>query len=1176
MDSSNTGTTDSSAITPRRRSGRTVKPPQKFALVVIPTRVKNVSTKRKRKLEDERGSSDLEENENHNDDHTSEKSADGVESKVRMRQRKNRSAAKKSKVNGRFNPTSSQTVESHTRPPQKSTARVAIPDKDVRGLYEALAELFSSVDRPQDVAAQWLQRYYDDGRQALAELVNLVLRCSGCNIEVTVDDIDDVDNVDGRLVDVQNEFQMQNITEYPLIARARTNQTFRVLLTNFFDKFVEVLHESGVLYEEVILLENIHQWIAALSSSTTRPFRHTATLVALTMTSARCRIAHTEIEKAAKVHRQLENEAKSKKPNKARLADFQRRVNKINERKAMIEGQIQDYFDTVYVHRYRDIDPKIRAECVEALGTWIVSLESYFFDGQYLRYMGWMLSDTHGPMRQSVVMQLQRIMKNVNHGGIRHFIDRFRPRLIEMATRDSEPSVRSQTVELLTLIRNAEMLEPEDSETVGSLIFDAEPRVRKAVVNFFITNVNNLYEIRRQDIYGEEALERTSNLSEEDATDSPRSSWIKYKCLSEILVEYDALDQAEIPSQSKTSKILRIAGSESRFSLAAQALFEKMPELREWEILAEYLLYDHTSKSIASESESEHLFLEAVRPSESEEIILLEILNAVVKLYFQNFEETSRDKKKQTRVDLLEAREVAAFHLANLIIRLLKKYGADPKTVKIVLRLARFLDLESFHDEIQQSSSLCSRLLDEICAQLRSHADIDVLKEASLALLHARSYEEIEEITNSKIHSLWEESINTLQKINQAGEISIRGGSLSEKLLTELSHNLTRIEQLSSISNSVDFMEGYLNKEEPCPITLIFDIIARGELVEGNIANDSLEDITVKSAIRSGLFYFMWKTRSLATLSSNAQTVTENDIDQLRERQEIFTANLIASFSSRAELDEVRLLGAGTLADLYVTFFTTLGVGIERNNENVLTDTLNESLTSLVKNVGTNVQQELALIFSELERQYAKKSKKKLNAPGDDEAPEDLDSETDEENEDEVNDLERYTEILAAEEQLCQFTGKLCLAILARVIDSSGPHQGKLRSRLLRNRNLLGPNFKEVVAFLDEPKSKNNRKLLKDNDRNIQDSDRKKKPQKKIAKNFNSDDEDAETIGEELQQEEAVDPFADDNIEGEEQEHEIEDEVEEEEREREEEEEEGKENEELSGSNEDNDTIMGD
>lgn len=72
----------------------------------------------------------------------------------------------------------------------------------------AAAGLFSSGNRPQDVAAQWLQKYRENGRQALTDLVNLILRSSGCNIEVTVDDIDDIDNIDGRLADVQSEFQM--------------------------------------------------------------------------------------------------------------------------------------------------------------------------------------------------------------------------------------------------------------------------------------------------------------------------------------------------------------------------------------------------------------------------------------------------------------------------------------------------------------------------------------------------------------------------------------------------------------------------------------------------------------------------------------------------------------------------------------------------------------------------------------------------------------------------------------------------------------------------------------------------------------------------------------------------------------------------------------------------------
>lgn len=48
---------------------------------------------------------------------------------------------------------------------------------------------------------------------------------------------------------------------------------------------------------------------------------------------------------------------------------------------------------SVFVHRYRDVDPRIRSDCIHALGLWMVKLPSIFFDGTYLRYMGWVLSD---------------------------------------------------------------------------------------------------------------------------------------------------------------------------------------------------------------------------------------------------------------------------------------------------------------------------------------------------------------------------------------------------------------------------------------------------------------------------------------------------------------------------------------------------------------------------------------------------------------------------------------------------------------------------------------------------------------------------------------------------------------------------------------------------------------
>ncbi|RKF59977.1 Cohesin subunit psc3 [Erysiphe neolycopersici] len=1169
----------------RRRSGRIIKPPQKFTSVVTPSRA---TSKRKRRADVESDSPDP------GDDDSSDTSKDDIHDKQPKSQRKSQKAkkpsAKRHKPHGRPNLAVNDVMKLPSRLKKNINRRVVVADKDSTGLH---AELFSSGNRPQDIAAQWLQKYRENDRQALADLVNLILRSSGCNIEVTVDDVDDIDNVDGRLVDVQSEFQMQNISEYPLISRAKSNQSFRGNLTGFFDKLIEVLHESEVLYEETILLENIHQWVAALSSSTTRPFRHTATLIALTMTSARCRIAHTEIEKAAKVQRQLESEAKSKKPNKARLADFQRRVDKNNERKAIIESQIQDYFETVYLHRYRDIDPKIRLECTEALGTWIVTMDSYFYDGQYLRYLGWMLYDTHGPIRQAIVMQIQKIMKTLNHGGIRHFIDRFRSRLIEMATRDSELAVRVHTVELLTLIRDAEMLEPDDIDDIGRLILDAELRVRKSVVNFFISNVNDLYETRLQEIYSDDAQEHIKNMLDEDGIDSPRPSWIKFKCLAEILVEYDTRDQADVQSRVNLPKFLEVNTSESRFTLAAQALFERMQELREWVSLAGYILYDHTTSTKKLDNDMEHLFLEAVIPNEKEEVVLLEILTSVVKSFLQRLEEPSKmDRKKHSKADIVEAKEIATRQLADIITRSLNRYGADPQAVTIVLRLAQVLDYGFFHDEIQQISSNCSRLLDQICAQFKSHADTKVLTEASFALLHARGFEELEELTNNKIQLLWEESISMLQKVNQAGEISVRGGSFSQKTLIEISHILARIDQLSSISDPIEFMEADSNTGEPCPITLIFDIIARGELLEGNnVTFDSIEDTIVQCAMRSGLFYFMWKTLNISNASEN-QSISESNIDQLKERQEIFIANLIASFSSRADLDEVRLLGASIYIDLHVTFVSTLGFTPTSENErkdktnSSKADHSSDSIFSLIKQIDADVQQELSSIFCDLERQFAKKSKKKLNAPGDDEAPEDLDSDSEDEDiEDEISE-QRQIEILASEKQLCQFTGKICLAILAQVLDFSGPLSGKLRARLLRNRQLLGPNFKEIVSCLDESKTQKSKKTSKNKSPLLISVDERKKLPLKSAEFVENDVDDIDNDGgndenivneEDDMIEDIVDPFIEeDKREGLDSDGDQDDIEDFEEKEREEEGEEENESEKLLDINEDDDTIMGD
>jgi cohesin complex subunit SA-1/2 len=57
------------------------------------------------------------------------------------------------------------------------------------------------------VAEQWLTKYRENNATALAELVNCILQCSGCELSVTEDDILDQENIAGRLADLQNVWQ---------------------------------------------------------------------------------------------------------------------------------------------------------------------------------------------------------------------------------------------------------------------------------------------------------------------------------------------------------------------------------------------------------------------------------------------------------------------------------------------------------------------------------------------------------------------------------------------------------------------------------------------------------------------------------------------------------------------------------------------------------------------------------------------------------------------------------------------------------------------------------------------------------------------------------------------------------------------------------------------------------
>ncbi|KAI3335050.1 hypothetical protein F4824DRAFT_465696 [Ustulina deusta] len=1078
-----------------RRSGRARVAPQKFSPEPRPSQSDHASSSKRKRgqdndddddieneepdVSDEDAPTDDERDDDDDDDDDDNDDADADDEPARrpkkprssQKPRSKKPTAKRAKVNGTA-PTAIPGllgvpgVKLPNRP--KKTTKVAPASLARRDNNDLYTEVFGSGNNSDDVAGHWFQRYQNDDAKALTELVNCVLLAAGCEQQLNEDDIRDPENSANRLTELEEAYEQTSISDYPLISRTKSSKNFRELLVGFFDSLITLVHQTDVIYKDEEFLENIQRWVGIMSSSALRPFRHTATTVALSMLTSLINVMKQLDDRITRFNQSLQTESNRRGKNKGLLDDTQRAVDSAKGNRDLLDTKVKDLFDIVFVHRYRDIDPKIRAECIEALGTWVCNLPTVYMSPEYLRYLGWLLSDVNVTTRLEVLKQLAKVLKR-DAEKLAHFIDRFRPRLVEMATRDSEVSVRVAAIAVVDVLRGSGMLEPEEVDSISKLVFDSEVRVRKAVVGFFSELVQEFIDNKIDEIGGNDVLEELFGDQEEDNFDSVRKDWINIKALAENLAVYDAqldAEQDEIRhGLDVAADVVNASIPESRISLAAQALYEKMPEISNWQAVAGYLLFDHTtsSKSRSSKSNSTEVAVKkAVAPEPQEEAILLEVLATAVKENLAPSMEHDKNRRRHHRLDH-EAQEDAGLQLAGFIPRLLNKYGSDPAMAATVLRLEHFLDLEVFQ-QLRQNSATYNQLLEEIATQFNRHVDQALLNEAVASFLHARQYYELEELVDGKIAGLWEDSINSLRSLDKICELSLRG-NLDRLTLTSLSQTLMKISKLVTVSDCIDVLEApgtSIDSELP-PIKILVGVVARGRLTESDDELDDPEDEIVAFAIKSCLFYFMWKIQRLRKTIENDEDIPNDDLDKFVILRKDLINNLIQTFSSRGFNDDLRLYAVGIACDItqLFIFLRSYTDGPQAARYRRLCPLLEEMPAGLIT-------LEIIPILDAAERAYAKRINKTLNDPADDDEPLDDELPPEDDEEEELTEQERFAAELKAEKILCELAAKLVMAILAKTIDHSGPDAGKLRRRLHRNKNKLGANFKDVVAYLDE------------------------------------------------------------------------------------------------------------
>ncbi|EJU01344.1 hypothetical protein DACRYDRAFT_116527 [Dacryopinax primogenitus] len=802
--------------------------------------------------------------------------------------------------------------------------------KDDNHLFNALLNSGSSL---QTVSEDFLESFRESALPALAELITMVVRSCGANADITANEVADEDGIVGVCEDIMEAIKTTQAPPYPLISRLPTMKPIRKALSAFFIYLTKSAHLSSQLYK-TDLIQTLLSWLTTMSSSSLRSFRHTSTYIAACVVGGLCEV-YNEVEKdTSVVGRQREAERKKKKSGVAASKDsLDKRFSELKGKQKAIVEFMKEFFDGIFVHRYRDFDPEIRAECMHELGTWMMGCPSFWLDGSYLRYAGWLLSDSSTHVRLAALKALAPLYSIPSSTALSHFTTRFLQRLVQIATSDTDVPVRCAALSLLTEIDAHDLW--GDEEDVGAtdrakvclLIWDTEPRVRRAVGPFFASvwaeQVQEVVEARgrkRKEIEGEHEkigakqlavlLVRLETLVDEETSqsgDEPRTAYV---------------------TRQVSSRLPGVPGAESRVVLAVDALWNHVDIIPEWESLLELLLLDHTigddsssprkrgkasrkdsdDNADAADEEQEKVD-DRWRLEDREESVLLEVFGASLAKAITEAESDKKMEASDVKGDITRA-------LIPALPKLFAKYQTDVGCIADLLVVPRLLDLDLYVE--MRETNAYELLWDDVSQQFLKQSDPVVLRNAVGTIVFLLSSGiSLLNINSRKVAELEDELFTSLRDA-VAGRDELEVANFDEDEIQALGAVVTR---LASLFATRDLTAG-MEEDEGGKQSNAWDILCA--LAERGRLGYKDEESMIDQCLKALNFHIVWKTRKML-----AAPATENDAEaeapallSLQEQRSVLLEKLteFAVGTQSNPCEALRRSSFDALLTLYILF----------------------------------------------------------------------------------------------------------------------------------------------------------------------------------------------------------------------------------------------------------------
>lgn len=607
----------------------------------------------------------------------------------------------------------------------------------------------------QAIVNDWLSSYQEDQVEAIYQLLGVIVKVSGCTDVVSKESL----RQEAHIVKVLEELQesiKDSSPEAPFLSKTKDGKKLRSRLLDFFRLLVKLgLHDA---FSEPTLLQFIKGWFVIMSSSAYRIFRQIATTISLKFMTYLCDAAH-ELETQKDVS--LQQTAGSKRKGKVATKKKDYKPQEIASHLTLLSHNIEELFNGIFCHRFKDIDHTIRTEAIGELGVWVVKYPNQFLNETHLKYFKWQLSDKSSAVRSETLKSLLTIFERDTFlPALRSLVSSIKTRLLELACKEVDLETKCLSIKLLFNIYSRGLLESKDCSELNPLLFHPEESVRNAIAPFIKYTID-------EELLPELADSELHLLL--DAVSRPDRCKLSIKCFINLL---SARQVQPATFQSLTSKTFplfetaeglnvaarELSSTQSPIFIATQALLPHFDPLRDWAILLELASKDPAKgrkRQISLTEQEEPYVLEMI--AASFQILAIEHSNPPKSLAKSNKQNSEPSSFSQLRNHLAQD--------SNSIKDIIQKHSDNPQSIIQVLKILE----NSLEGELFLESNNLKTLLDLVTLVQKvviNHEHFYVLYQAAKTLRTLGTFnsgvpQEFSSLMNSLYDDLLEQLIKT-------------------------------------------------------------------------------------------------------------------------------------------------------------------------------------------------------------------------------------------------------------------------------------------------------------------------------------------------------------------------------------------------------------------------------